>query len=144
MPHPDIYPPERSEVYMVANPQNLQMIICNTKPLDSDPTLSAYLHMTGTLDEHLLDSDVTLVLIHEGMHDDTFTMQVHEQLEATKDNPSSPPTFFTFSEDSALLLNKGHIYIPDYCNACLTILHTLHNHLLIGHPGIHKTIHQVT
>jgi hypothetical protein len=34
--------------------------------------------MTGTLDEHILDSDVTLALIREGTRNDTFMMQVHE------------------------------------------------------------------
>jgi Integrase zinc binding domain len=106
-----------------------------------DSTLSAYLHTTGTLDEHLDDSDVMLTLIQEGMHDDAFTTQIHEQF---KDDSSTPHTSFTFSEDSTLLLYKGHIYIPDYRNICLTILHASHNHLLIGHPGIHKTIHLVT
>jgi hypothetical protein len=75
---PNVYPPKRNEVYTIANPQNLQTIICDAKPLDSDPTLSTYLHATGTLDEHILDSDVTLALIREGMHNNTFAMQVRE------------------------------------------------------------------
>jgi Integrase zinc binding domain len=74
------------------------------------------------------------------MHDDTFTMQIRERF---KDDSSTPCTSFTFSENSMLLLYKGHIYVPDYGDVCLTILHALHNHLLVGHPGIHKTIHLV-
>jgi Integrase zinc binding domain len=123
------------------NPQNLQTIICDAKPLASDSTLSAYLCVTGTLNEHLVDSDVMLALIQEGMCDNAFVTQIHEQFE---DDSSTPCTSFTFSEDSILLLYKGRIYIPDYHNVCLTIFHTSHDHLCIGHPGIHKTIRLVT
>jgi Integrase zinc binding domain len=137
---PDVYLPECNEAYAVANPQNLQTIICNAKPLDSDSILSAYLHATSHLDEHILNTDVTLVTIHKGMHDNAFAMQICEQLKTTNDNSPPPPTSFTFSEDSMLLLYKGCIYVPDYHDAHLTILCTSHDHLLIGHPGIHKTI----
>jgi hypothetical protein len=104
------------------NPQNLQTIIRDAKPLALDSTLSAYLHATGTLDEHLINSDGTLVLICEGMREDVFVMQICEQF---KDDSLPCLTSFTFSEDSTLLLYKGRIYIPDYHNVCLTILHAL-------------------
>jgi Integrase zinc binding domain len=125
------------------NPQNLQTIICDAKPLTSDSTLSAYLRMTGNLNEHLLDFNAILALIHEGTRDNPFVTQVCKQFETTTDD-SLPPTSFTLSKDSMLLLYKGHIYAPDYHNVCLTILCTSHDHLLIGHLGIHKTIHLVT
>jgi RNase H-like domain found in reverse transcriptase/Reverse transcriptase (RNA-dependent DNA polymerase)/Integrase zinc binding domain len=140
---PDVYPPERNKVYAVANPQNLQTIIHDAKPLTSDSTLSTYLRATGNLNEHLLDFNAILVLIHEGTHNDPFVTQVREQFKTATDD-SLPPTSFTFSEDSTLLLYKGHIYAPDYHDVCLTILCASHDHLLIGHPGIHKTIHLVT
>jgi Integrase zinc binding domain len=120
------------------------MIIHNAKPLTLDSTLSAYLCMNGNLDKHLLNANVTLTLICKGMHDNPFMMQIHEQFETTKEDSSPPPTSFTFSEDSTLLLYKGCIYMPDYHDVCLTILCTSHDHLLIGHLGIHKTIHLVT
>jgi Integrase zinc binding domain len=82
-----------------------------------------------------------LALIQEGMCNNMFAMQICERFE---DDSLTPCTSFTFSEDSTLLLYKGHIYVPDYGNVCLTILHASHNHLLVGHPGIHKTIHLVT
>jgi hypothetical protein len=55
----DVYPPKHNEAYAVANPQNLQTIIRDAKPLDSDSTLSAYLHTTSHLDEHILNADAT-------------------------------------------------------------------------------------
>jgi hypothetical protein len=60
------------------NPQNLQTILHNTKPLDSDSTLSTYLHATGHLNKNILDADTTLMTIHKGMCDDAFSMQIHE------------------------------------------------------------------
>jgi Integrase zinc binding domain len=129
---------------MVTNPQNLQTILHDMKPLDSDLTLSTYLHMTGNLNENLLDSNTTLALTCKGTHDNTFTMQIHKQLKVAKDDSSTPPTSFTFSKDSTLLLYKGCIYMPDYHNICLSILCASHDHLLIGHLGIHKMIHLVT
>jgi Integrase zinc binding domain len=125
-----------------ANPQNLQTIICDTKPLTSDSTLSTYLRATRNLDEHLLNFNAILTLICEGTCDNPFVTQVCERFKTTTDD-SLPPTSFTFSKDSTLLLYKGRIYMPDYCNVHLTILCTSHNHLLVGHPGIHKTIHLV-
>jgi Integrase zinc binding domain len=92
--------------------------------------------VTGTLDEHLVDSDVMLALIREGMCDDTFATQIRKRFE---EDSSTPHTSFTFSEDSTLLLYKGRIYVPDYSDVHLTILRASHNH-----PGIHKTIRLVT
>src|ERR1700676_5607388 len=37
---PDVYPPERNKAYAAANPQNLQTIIHDAKPLKSDIALS--------------------------------------------------------------------------------------------------------
>src|ERR1700676_5114382 len=59
---PDVYQPERNEADAAVNLQNLQTIICTTKPLKSDITLSAYLQ--ATIDNHLLNSDTILTLIH--------------------------------------------------------------------------------
>jgi Integrase zinc binding domain len=75
------------------------------------------------------------------MHDNAFAMQIRERFE---DDSSPCLTSFTFSEDSMLLLYKGCIYVPDYCDVRLAILRASHDHLLVGHPGIHKTIHLVT
>jgi RNase H-like domain found in reverse transcriptase len=61
--HPNVYPPKWNKVYAVTNPQNLQTIIHDANPLTLDSTLSTYLHTTGTLDKHLVDSDAMLALI---------------------------------------------------------------------------------
>ena len=70
--------------------------------------------------------------------------QIHEQLKAIRNDPMTPPTFFSLEEDATLLLHKGQVYVPDYREVRLAVLWALHDHLLVGHPGIHKTICHIT
>jgi hypothetical protein len=177
----DVYPLEGGEGYALANPQNLQTIINNARPLSDDPILHSLLRATSDEDRDedrderndrdedrddrdedrddrdedpddtdtenpnnhhgIADSIAILTLIKDGVKEDEFAQKTIARLqEHANDLTEDAREQFATSEDKTLLLYKGRVYVPDYRDVRLATLQTAHDHILVGHPGIHKTL----
>src|ERR1700731_268351 len=113
----DIYPKGEDRAYAQANPQNFQPLF---NPRQVLAAVMAVIH-------HQIQSELA--------HDSYAQEHLQQLKNNTGVNSGDEP--FSLSDDKLLLRNK-QIYVPDYDNLWLEILHTYHNHKLAGHPGIHK------
>ena len=72
--------------------------------------------------------------IHNSLHSDPFTIRYIE-------NPELNPQWKL--DNNGLLWCDNRIYIPDGNDLHLKVLQYKHDHILSGHYGHNKTLHQV-
>ena len=81
----------------------------------------------------IMNEEALISQIKKAPHDDFFNLHFTEAKKS--DHP-----LYSLSPDETLLLCRSKIYVPDYEDLRLQVLMYNHDHRLIGHPGIKKTI----
>ena len=87
----------------------------------------------------VLDSASLLILIKHGLLTNPFTQAHMARLRSPNSTVMSGEAW-SLSQDGKYLLYKGAVYVPDHQDIRLEVLRSYHDHRLVGHPGIGKTV----